>query len=238
VNVVILQPSYIPWRGYFDQIRRADLFIFYDDVQYDKHGWRNRNQIKTHQGKQWLTVPVHAKGVTGGTPIKDVRIDWSRPWAKQHLKSLTSAYSKAPYFKEYLPLLESFYQRRDDFLADFTIETSIVLARELGLTSTRFMRSSDLHDIEGHKTDRVIHILKRVGATHYICGPSASRYMEPEKFHAAEITFEYMEYRYPQYSQLYPPYDPYVSILDLLFMKGKDTCLYFEMLKEIPHESG
>jgi hypothetical protein len=113
MNVVILQPSYIPWRGFFDQIRRADLFVFYDDVQYDKHGWRNRNQIKTNQGKQWLTIPVNSKGVTSGIQIKDVRIDWSKPWAKSHLKSITISYAKSPYFKAYLPLLESLYQRRD-----------------------------------------------------------------------------------------------------------------------------
>ena len=83
---VILQPSYIPWRGYFDQIRRADTFIFYDDVQYDKHGWRNRNQIKTAGGKKWLTIPVHSAGVTGGIPIKDVQIDWSKPWPETHLQ--------------------------------------------------------------------------------------------------------------------------------------------------------
>ena len=227
MNVVILQPSYIPWRGYFDQIRRADLFIFYDDVQYDKHGWRNRNQIKTTQGKQWLTIPVNSKGVTNGIPIKDVRIDWSKPWAKNHLKSLTVVYNKTPYFKEYLPLLESFYERRDEFLADFTIEFSIALARELGINSTRFMRSSEMPHVEGRKTDRVIDVLKRVGATHYICGPSASSYMEPEKFEEAGITFEYIEYNYPEYSQLYPPYDPYVSILDLMFMTGKDAIKYF-----------
>lgn len=231
MNAVILQPSYIPWRGYFDQIRRADLFVFYDDVQYDKHGWRNRNQIKTHQGKQWLTIPVHAKGVTSGTLIKDVRIDWSKPWAKNHLKTLRFAYSKAPCFEEYVPLLESLYERRDEFLANFTIETSILLARELGFTSTRFIRSSEMSDIQGQKTDRVIHILERVGAAHYICGPSASSYMAPEKFDARGITFEYMEYRYPEYPQLYPPYDPYVSILDLLFMTGKDSCSYFEELR-------
>ena len=113
MNVVILQPSYIPWRGYFDQIRRADLFIFYDDIQYDKHGWRNRNQIKTHQGKQWLTIPVHAKGVTQGVSVKDVRIDWSKPWVRSHQKSLALSYGKAPCFKDYLPLLESIYQRRE-----------------------------------------------------------------------------------------------------------------------------
>ncbi len=236
MNAVILQPSYVPWRGYFDQIRRADLFIFYDDIQYDKHGWRNRNQIKTHQGKQWLTIPVYTKGVTQGVPIKDVRIDWSKSWAKSHLKSLTLSYSKAPYLEQYLPMLESFYERRDEFLADFTIETSIQLARELGFDSTRFMRSSALTNIEGQKTDRVINILKQVGANHYICGPSASSYMEPEKFDGAGITFEYMDYNYPEYSQLYPPYDPYVSILDLLLMKGNSAADYFEAQKEQEHE--
>jgi hypothetical protein len=227
MNVVILQPSYIPWRGYFDQIRRADLFVFYDDIQYDKHGWRNRNQIKTHQGRQWLTIPVHTKGVINGTPIKDIRIDWSKPWAKSHLKSLTISYSKAACFKEYLSLLESMFERRDEYLADFTIETSILLARELGFTSTRFLRSSELTNLEGQKTDRVLNVLKQVGATHYICGPSASSYMEPEKFDETGITFEYMKYNYPEYSQLHPPYDPYVSILDLILMAGKDSNKYF-----------
>ena len=227
MNVVILQPSYIPWRGYFDQIRRADVFVFYDDVQYDKHGWRNRNQIKTHQGKQWLTIPVHAKGATQGMQIKDVRIDWSKPWAKSHLKALTVSYSKAPYFKQYLPLLESFYQQRHEFLADFTIETTTRLACELGFTSTKFLRSSEQSNIEGQGTDRLISLLTKLGATHYMSGPSAIEYIEPEKFAAAGITFEYMQYNYPEYSQLYPPYDPYVSILDLLFMTGKDAGEYF-----------
>lgn len=228
MNVVILQPSYIPWRGYFDQIRRADLFIFYDDVQYDKHGWRNRNQIKTSQGRQWLTIPVYSKGVTNGTPIRDVCIDWSKPWVKNHLKTLVVTYNKAPYFRDYMPLLESYYNRCDEYLADFTIETSKSLSRQLGLTSTRFMRSSEMTGLEGQKTDRVISILKQVGATHYICGPSASSYMEPEKFQQAGITFEYMEYNYPEYPQLYPPFDPFVSILDLLFMVGRDALNYLQ----------
>jgi len=227
VNVVLLQPSYIPWRGYFDQIRRADLFIFYDDVQYDKHGWRNRNQIKTAQGKLWLTIPVHSKGVTSGLPIKDVQIDWSKPWAKSHLKSFITSYTKAPFFKQYLPLLESFYEaRHDELLSDFTIETTILLARMVGITSTRFMRSSELMGITGQKTDRIINILKQVNASHYISGPSARDYIEPHKFDEAGITLEYMEYHYPEYPQLYPPFDPYVSIFDLLFMTGNDALTY------------
>lgn len=227
MNVVILQPSYIPWRGYFDQIRRADLFIFYDDVQYDKHGWRNRNQIKTAQGKQWLTIPVHSKGVTEGIAIKDVQIDWSRPWAANHLKALTFSYNKSPHFKQYLSLLASFYDRRDVCLADFTIDTTVALSRELGITSTSFMRASELNGITGLKTDRLIEILKQVGATHYISGPSARDYVEPAKFDAAGITLEYMEYNYPEYPQLYPPFDPYVSVLDLMFMMGKDSITHF-----------
>ena len=226
MNVVILQPSYIPWRGYFHQISKADLFVFYDDVQYDKHGWRNRNQIKTAQGKQWLTIPVHSAGVTQGIAIKDVKIDWSKPWARNHLKALTISYSKAPYFKKYLPLLESFYERHDEYIAEFAIETTIVLARELGIHHTRFMRSSELSGIEQQKTDRLIQILKQVGATHYISGPSAQDYIEPQKFLDARISLEYMQYDYSEYPQLYPPYDSYVSVLDLLFMTGSDAIKY------------
>jgi hypothetical protein len=226
VNVVVLQPSYIPWRGYFDQIRRADLFIFYDDVQYDKHGWRNRNQIKTSQGKRWLTIPVHSKGVTEGIPINQVKIDWSKPWAKNHLKALTFAYKKSPHFASYALWLNSVYNRRDDLLADFTIWLTIEIAREIGITHTQFMRSSEISDITGQKTERLIQILQYVGAKHYISGPTAKDYVESEKFDAAGITLEYIQYNYSKYPQLYPPYDPNVSILDLMFMTGKDAMKY------------
>ena len=226
MNVVILQPSYIPWRGYFDQIRRADLFIFYDDVQYDKHGWRNRNQIKTSQGKQWLTIPVHSKGVTEGIPIKDVRIDWSKSWPKKHLNALTIAYAKAPFFASYQPWLASVYERDDEFLADFTIDTTVELAEILGIRDTKFMRSSEIPGIDGQKTDRLIQILEYVGAKHYLSGPSARDYIEREKFDEAGITLEFIEYDYPEYPQLHPPYDPFVTILDLLFMVGEDALSY------------
>ena len=212
MNVVILQPSYIPWRGYFDQIRRADLFIFYDDVQYDKHGWRNRNQIKTAQGKQWITIPVHSKGVTEGIPIKEERIDWSKLWPKKHAS--------------YQPWLASVYEREDEFLADFTIDTTIELAKMLGISNTKFIRSSEIPGIDGQKTERLIQILQRVGAQHYFSGPSAQDYIELEKFDEAGISVEFMGYNYPEYPQLHPPYDPFVSILDLLFMVGEDSLSY------------
>ena len=227
MNVVILQPSYIPWRGYFDQIDRADLFVFYDDVQYDKRGWRNRNQIKTPQGRQWLTIPVHSRGAqTRNIPIDQIRIVWENPWTEIHLKAIQQSYSKAPHFDTYRALLETFYQRRDEFLADFTIEFTIALAWELGNTHTRFLRSSEMAGISGQKTDRLIQILKAVGATHYISGPSAQEYIEREMFQRAGITLEYIQYDYPEYPQLYPPFEPQVSILDLLFMTGSEAPHY------------
>jgi hypothetical protein len=134
MNCVILQPSYIPWRGYFDQINRADVFVFYDDVQYDKHGWRNRNQIKTAQGRQWLTIPVHSSGVVEKSiPINQVEIDWSKPWNTSHWKALTFAYGRAPFFQDLARRLEPFYQRHDVYVADFTIALTIALAKELGI---------------------------------------------------------------------------------------------------------
>src|SRR6267154_6293222 len=105
MKAVILQPSYIPWRGVFDQIDRADVFIFYDDVQYDKRGWRNRNQIKTAQGKQWLSIPVYSKGSqTENIPINQIRIVWDSPWNQDHWKAIRHAYARAPYFSRYAAL--------------------------------------------------------------------------------------------------------------------------------------
>lgn len=226
MNCVILQPSYIPWRGYFHQIQKADLFVFYDDVQYDKHGWRNRNRIKTRQGAQWLTIPVHSKGViVENIPIHAVEIAWEQPWAERHLRAIQQNYSKAPFYQENASWIEEVFSRRPVNLADFTIPLTIEIARKLGIQHTRFLRSSALQ-ASGEKTDRLIAILSQIGATHYISGPSASSYIEEEKFQAAGITLEYMEYNYPEYPQLYPPYDPLVSILDLLFMTGPDARRY------------
>jgi hypothetical protein len=226
MNCVILQPSYIPWRGYFHQIHKADLFVFYDDVQYDDRGWRNRNRIKTPRGSEWLTIPVLAKGAQSrNVPICDVQICWDRPWSSTHLKAFSHNYGKAPFFDRYQPLLQRWYASRPERLADFDIETTVELAREIGIEHTQFLRSSTLN-CSGTKTDRLLEILKKLGATHYISGPAAKDYLEVEKLAAEGITVEWMNYNYGEYPQLFPPFDPYVSILDLLMMTGPGAADY------------
>lgn len=224
---VILQPSYLPWRGYFHQIWKADVFVFYDDVQYDKHGWRNRNRIKTANGVQWLTVPVYSRGcVVERTPIKAIEIAWERDWAAKHWATLRQAYGKrAPHFDRYAPLLEPVYAARPRLLADLTIELTIRLAQALGIRKTRFLRSSEL-GVGGSRVEALLAILKQLGVRHYVTGPSAQDYLDAGSFQAEAITLEYMTYDYPPYEQLYPPYDPHVSVVDLLFMTGPDAPHY------------
>ena len=220
MKVVILQPSFIPWRGYFHQIQKADLFVFYDCVQYDDRGWRNRNKIKTAAGESWLTIPVKSKGCqTLKTPIIDILIDWEKPWPDKHMKALQHSYSRAPFFSRYKLLLEKIYNRQDLKLADFTCSTTELIALELGIKQTAFVRSSKL-PAEGAKTDRLISILKHLGAKHYISGPSAKKYLEKEKFEREGISVEFMSYIYPDYPQINGTFNPNASILDLLFNAG------------------
>ncbi|HET7815817.1 MAG TPA: WbqC family protein [Candidatus Baltobacteraceae bacterium] len=218
-TAVVIQPSFLPWRGYFDMIRRSDVFAFYDDVQYDKHGWRNRNRIKTAQGLRWLTVPVRSKGNTvAHTPINEVEIDWTRDWRRTHLEQLRHAYGKAPHYDRYAGEIQSLYAQASSSLAEFTIRSTEAIAGWLGI-ETQFVRSSQ-YELNGSKTDRLLDLLQQIGATHYISGPSARAYIEPEKFQRAGITLEYMTYDYEPYEQLHPPYEAHVSIVDSLFMRG------------------
>jgi hypothetical protein len=221
-TAVVLQPSYLPWRGYFDLVDRADVFVFYDDVQYDKHGWRNRNRVKTAHGVSWLTVPVHAHGaVEGGTPISEIAIDHRRDWVRAHAETLRHAYGRQPFYAFYAPLIASILERRHERLADLTIELTIALARQLGCT-TEFVRSSEF-PLSGRKNDRLIDLLERIGADRYISGPAARAYIATERFDTAGIVLEYASYDYPEYAQPHPPYEPAVSIADTLFALGPAT---------------
>lgn len=219
MKCAIVQPSYIPWRGYFHLIQKADVFVFYDDVQYDKHGWRNRNRIKTTNGPIWLTIPVSSKrNIVSRTLISQVDIVWDFPWNAKHWTSIKQAYGKAPHFGALGAVLEPLFSGRPVKLADFTIGLTVALARRLGI-ETRFVRSSEL-GASGERMDHLMAILRAVGATHYISGPSARDYIDESRFAEAGISLEYMIYDYPEYKQLHPPYDPQVSVIDLMFMEG------------------
>lgn len=221
-TVVVVQPSYVPWRGYFDLIRRSDTFVFYDDVQYDKHGWRNRNQIKTPAGLQWLTIPTHSRGnVERHVPINSIEIDNRSDWRRKHLESIRHAYRRAPHFESTFAFLSEAFACEHTLLADFTIELTTRIAQQLGL-NPRFLRSSDML-LSGAKTERLIATLVHAGATHYVSGPSAKAYIEPERFRAAGITLEYIDYSYVPYPQLHGDFAPFVSIIDLMMMAGSEA---------------
>lgn len=223
MKCVILQPSYIPWRGYFDQIRRADVFVFYDDVQYDARGWRNRNRVLGAGGPQWITIPVHHRGSqTERRPIHSIEICWETDWASRHLRTLEHCYRRAPHFREVVDLLAPFYRRRDRYLADFTIELTCAIAERLGIQSTRFLRSSALHS-EGNQTERLLSILRGLCATHYLTGPSARAYLDEGLLARHGIATEYMDYAYPDYPQLRSGFEPHLSIVDLLVMTGPNA---------------
>lgn len=227
MKCVILQPSYIPWRGYFHQILKADIFVFYDDVQYDKNGWRNRNQIKTVQGLQWLTIPVKTKGaVSENIPINKIRISWDKPWNTHHWRGIQFTYKKAPFFETYYDYFSDVFSREPEMLSDFTIQTTKEIAEIIGIRNTTYFKSSELGKLSGEKTDHLIEILKSVGADHYISGPAAKDYIEEEKFMEAGIQLEYMRYSYPEYPQFFPPFEGKVSIIDLLMMTGTDALKY------------
>lgn len=231
MRCVILQPSYIPWRGYFDQISKADVFVFYDDVQFDKGGWRHRNKIYTQAGPMWLTIPVKHKGhLRDILQIKDVAVDWNKNWIVKHWRSICQTYTKSPFFDEVSSILQPFYQSHPETLCELVIPLTIRLAEFMGF-STKFLRSSEM-GIGGGQTERLVNIARANSCSHYISGPSARSYLDESQFSASGISLEYAVYDYPEYPQLHKPFEPQVSILDLLFMVGPNAAEYLSLPKQ------
>jgi hypothetical protein len=219
-TVVVLQPSYLPWLGYFDQIFKSDVFVLYDDVQFDRHGWRNRNRIKTPQGAQWLTVPVLA----GGWPpplIREVRIDARVPWARKHLQALRLNYAKAPAAEPILSALEPLLNRPWTHLLDVNLAVFEAMCRLLRLK--RDVRLSSELGIEGERTQRLVAICASLGAERYLTGDAAEGYLEVPQFAARAIDVEYHRYRHPVYQQLHGAFVPYLSVVDLLLNHGDES---------------
>jgi hypothetical protein len=223
-RIAIVQSNYIPWKGYFDMIRRVDEFILFDDMQYTRRDWRNRNRIKTPSGVQWLTIPVQVKGKYFQA-INETRVDGSA-WAREHWRTLAHNYGRAPYFKEYAPALEHLYMTLgEEFLSRINYLFLRHVCDLLGI-KTAITWSTDYRPTEG-KTERLISLCKQAGATEYLSGPAARCYIQEELFVREGIGLSYMDYTgYPEYRQLFPPFEHAVTVLDLLFNEGPDARKY------------
>jgi hypothetical protein len=215
VKVVILQSNYIPWKGYFDLIHDADLFVYYDEVQYTKNDWRNRNRIYTRNGLQWLTIPISQHAVK--QKISEVTLPDDR-WQQQHLKALQIGYARAPYFHQLKSLIEEAYTSRSwkrlSEVNRFFIET---ISASIGI-KTQFRDSSEF-DLQGDRVERLVNLLKQAGSDTYISGPAAKDYLAGHEhlFSENNIQIVYKDYSgYPSYPQLSAPFEHAVSILDMI----------------------
>jgi len=223
-KVAIVQSNYIPWKGYFDMIAAVDEFILYDDMQYTRRDWRNRNQIKTPQGVQWLTVPVVVKGKYH-QKISDTEIDGSE-WARIHWKSLLSNYRRAEHFGEISEWLEPIYfQENFSRLSHMNRRFIEAICAYLGI-NTKITNSWDYTLAEG-KTERLADLCLQAGADEYISGPAAKDYVDENVFSDLGIKLTWFDYTgYPEYPQLWGEFTHGVTILDLLFNCGKDSPRY------------
>lgn len=218
-KVAILQPNYIPWKGVFDLIDRVDTFVFYDDVQFTKKDWRNRNRIKTANGPIWLTVPVLTSGRKAQL-ISETLIDPNSKWQEKHHKSISNAYAKAPFFSEYEFLLHEIYrQRRWENIADLNVFVTKLVAKVLDI-KVEWLLASELRKTGGKNGEKAISIAREIGADHFINGLASKRFIDERLFDQAGIQLEFMDYQYPEYPQLHGDFIHEVSILDVIFNCG------------------
>ncbi|MBA3580925.1 MAG: WbqC family protein [Gammaproteobacteria bacterium] len=223
-KIAILQSNYIPWKGYFDLIAAVDEFILYDDMQYTRRDWRNRNQIKTPQGVQWLTVPVMVKGKYY-QKIRETEID-GLEWAGAHWKALLQNYKRAPHFDEIAAWLEPLYMTGSyTHLSQLNRHFIEAICTYLSIT-TKITDSCEYSLLEG-KTERLVDLCVQAGGAEYISGPAAKGYVEEQLFADRGITLTWFDYAgYREYPQLWGEFTHGVTILDLLFNCGKDARHY------------
>jgi len=191
--------------------------VYYDDVQYDKHGWRNRNRVKTVTGVQWLTVPVRHGGL-GRQRILDVEIDSRAPWQRKHAATLWQAYAAAPFAAAHLPELEALLERPWLRLVDLDLAVVDLLAQWLGLRP-RIERSSELA-IPGERSERLVNICRHFGANVYLSGDAAQDYLDVALFERSGIDVQWQRFAHPVYPQLHGPFVPYLSAIDLVLNCG------------------
>lgn len=226
-KVAILQSSYIPWKGYFDIINSVDEFILFDDVQYTERDWRNRNRIKTPNGSHWLSIPVDSGNKLLNLIYNKKIVD--KHWSKKHWASIERNYCRSPFFDEYSQVIRDQYEKSLEIESLSQVNYGFIktICNILGI-DTNITWSMDYHG-NGKKTDRLIDLCLKSGANYYLSGPSARNYIHDTSFIEAGIVLEYMDYMgYPEYNQLYPPFNHFVTVLDLIFNVGTDAIYYMK----------
>ncbi len=217
-RLAIIQSNYIPWKGYFDIIHLADELILFDDAQYTRRDWRNRNRIKTPEGLRWLSIPVNTKG-RYLDPIKDITIG-EPGWNLRHWEALVLHYGRAPGFKQHGGVFETAYRGIADERLSLVNRRLIELICEVLGIRTKISWSMDYELVTG-KTERIVSLCRQAGATEYLSGPTARDYLDQELFRRNGVTLTYMDYSgYPEYPQPHPPFEHAVTILDLIFNVG------------------
>lgn len=218
-TIVISQPMFFPWVGLFEQVRLADVYVHYIDVQFSKGSFVNRVQIKSPGGFRWLTVPL--KNRTLDQKIESVETNHDDTWRKSHLDFLAQAFRGAPHASDALQLVEQVYRLPSHHIADIAIESMERVLDYFGLaTSKRILRSPQL-EIGGSGSERVLEIVKALDGEVYVTGHGARNYLAHSDFEQAGIQVEYMNYRKTPYPQLHGEFNPYVSILDLIANLGR-----------------
>jgi len=221
-KVAILQSNYIPWKGYFDLINMVDEFIIYDDCQYTKRDWRNRNRIKTAKGTIWLTIPVMSKS-RSKSRIFDIKVI-DKHWSIKHLRSISFNYKNSPFFHDISAILEETYSRLGSERYLSKINHSFIAAI-CGLLSiqTKIVPSSQYDVPDSDATDKIVSLCRQANASRYLSGPAARQYLDTSRFESIGCQVDWMRYEgYPEYPQLHPPFEHSVSIIDLLANVGRE----------------
>lgn len=217
--VAIHQPQFMPWPGYFDKLDRCDHFVLLDTVQYKKNEWQNRNRIKTAQGAQWLTVPV---SFSFPAAIGDVAVNEGANWRHKHWQSLVTNYSKAPQWQALEPALKKLYDQVWSRLSDLNRATIELLKAELAI-DTPVTWASEMGDLDGDPTGRLVDLCRELGADHYLSGIDGASYMDLGQFEAAGIGVIFQRYNPPAYPQRFGDFVSHLSALDLVLNCGPDS---------------
>lgn len=219
--VSINQPAYLPWLGYFDRIIKSDLHIVLDHVQFEKNSVVNRNKIRTNDGWRWLTVPVITKHRFGQLDINKLEIDNSGPWRKKHLGSIQSNYSGAKFYSEYIPFYKNLYLQKEIKLAPLLEKSTKFFLNTLDI-KTELIKSSSLSP-QFKKSNLILELCQKVGASGYLSGPFGRDYLDKDLFNSAGIELIFHQYDHPEYIQIFDGFQPFMSIIDLLFNYGPDS---------------